>query len=361
MTLIKLRYVQSFTARGRRFYYFRKPGSARIRLPGFPGSDEFMAAYRAALADMPRIEIGARRTIAGTVNALCVSYYGSAEFNHVLSQATQKYRRNIIERFRAPRGDRPVRLLEQRHVVAILEQLKKPHARKSWLKAIRGLMKYAVQIGMIADDPTRDVSLAKLPKSDGHKTWGEPEIEAFRAKHALGTRARLALELLLGTVQRRGDVVRMGRQHIRNGELEVKQRKTGVSLTLPVLPELAAVIAATPSKHLTFLVTANGKPFSDAGFGNWFRECCDEAGLHAFSAHGLRKAGCRRLAEAGYSTNVIASWSGHKTLGEIARYTQAADQKRLAASVLSGPKLGTSSVKQSRSRVSNRSQNVENE
>jgi integrase len=351
MTSIKLPYVQAFTARGQRYYYFRKPGMERIRLPGLPGSAEFMTAYQEALAASPRIEIGAARTIPGTLNALIVSYYSSAEFTDVLSKATQNYRRNIIERFRAPRGDRPVKLLEQRHVVAILGQIKLPHARKSWLKAIRGLMKYAVQIGMIEADPTRDIKVAKPPKSDGHKTWGEEHIEAFRAKYPLGSRARLALELLLNTVQRRGDVVRMGRQHIRNGSLEVKQRKTGVALKLPVLPELAAAIAAMPNEHLTFLVTANGKSFSDAGFGNWFRECCDEAGLKGYSAHGLRKAGCVRLAEAGCSANVIAAWSGHLTLGEVARYTKAADQKRLAESAVA--KLGTSSVKQRSPKVSN--------
>jgi integrase len=334
MTVIKLKYVQAFTARGQRFYYFRRPGSPRLRLPGIPGSAEFMKAYEAALVDLPRVEIGASRTKSGTVNDLIVRYYGSAEFTHALSPATQNYRRNILERFREPRGDRPVNLIEQRHIAGILEQIKKPHARKSWLKAIRGLMKYAVQISMIARDPTADIKLVKLPKSEGHKTWGESEVEAFRAKHPLGTRPRLALELLLNTVQRRGDVVRMGRQHIRNGEIYVKQRKTGVELSLPVLPELVTAIAAMPSDHLTFLTTISGKPFSDAGFGNWFRECCDEAGLKGYSAHGLRKAGCVRLAEAGCSANVIASWSGHLTLAEVARYTRAADQKRLARSAL---------------------------
>jgi integrase len=357
MTSIRLAYVQAFTARGRRFFYFRRPGSPRIRLPGVPGSAEFMKAYEAALADLPPVEIGASRTKSGTINDLIVRYYGSAEFTHALSRATQKYRRNIIERFREPRGDRPVALLEQRHVVAILEQIKKPHARKSWLKAIRGLMKYAVQIGMIAKDPTVDIKLVRPPKSDGHKTWGEAQIEAFRDRHPLGTRPRLALELLLNTVQRRGDVVRMGRQHIRNGLIHVVQRKTLVELSLPVLPELAAAIAAMPA-GLTFLVTGAGKPFSDAGFGNWFRECCDEAGLKGYSAHGLRKAGCVRLAEAGCTEKQIAAWSGHLTLGEVARYTRAADQKRLARAA--ADKLATSSVKQDRPEVSNRRQDIEN-
>jgi integrase len=83
------------------------------------------------------------------------------------------------------------------------------------------------------------------------------------------------------------------------GRLSVRQSKTGVSLKIPVRPELAEAIDATPSEHLTFLTTSHGKPFAVAGFGNWFREQCDMAGLQGFSAHGLRKAACRRLAEAG--------------------------------------------------------------
>jgi integrase len=52
------------------------------------------------------------------------------------------------------------------------------------------------------------------------------------------------------------------------------------------------------------------------------------------SAHGLRKAACRRLAEGGCSANEIASISGHASLDEVARYTKAADQARLARNAL---------------------------
>ena len=94
---------------------------------------------------------------------------------------------------------------------------------------------------------------------------------------------------------------------------------------------LASVIEATPNEDLTFLVTEYGKPFTAAGFGGWFREMCDAAGLpRRCAAHGLRKAACRRLAEAGCSANIIAAISGHKTLREVERYTQAADQARMA-------------------------------
>ena len=99
------------------------------------------------------------------------------------------------------------------------------------------------------------------------------------------------------------------------------------------MPELQAAMDALPTAHLTFIVTTNGKPFTAAGFGNWFREVCNEAGLQGYSSHGLRKAGCRRLAEAGCTANEIAAWSGHRTLGRgrPRLYYRAADQVMMAS------------------------------
>ena len=127
----------------------------------------------------------------------------------------------------------------------------------------------------------------------------------------------------------------MGRQHIRETHdgpaLYVKQQKTGVELLLPIYPELRAVLDATPSEHLTFLVTATGKPYGGNAFSEQFRNWCDAAGLpKRCSAHGLRKASCRRMAEAEYTANEIMAHSGHGTMKELVRYTKAADQARLA-------------------------------
>jgi len=127
----------------------------------------------------------------------------------------------------------------------------------------------------------------------------------------------------------------MGRQHIKGGVLTVKQQKTGVTLAIPVHPHLQAVLDASPSEHLTFLVTATGKPYSGNHLSESFREWCDAAGLpKRCKPHGLRKAACRRLAEAGCSGNEIMAISGHATLKELVRYTAAADQARLARNAL---------------------------
>jgi integrase/recombinase XerD len=81
---------------------------------------------------------------------------------------------------------------------------------------------------------------------------------------------------------------------------------------------------------LTFLTTEFGRPFTPAGFGNWFRDQCDQANLHHCSAHGLRKATAAALAEAGATAHEIAAVTGHMSLEEIERYTRAARKKKLA-------------------------------
>lgn len=323
-------YVQAFVDRhGRSRYYFRKAGAPRIALPGMPWTPEFMAAYSAAKEK--RVDNGAERTQPGTLSALAVSYYRSPEFL-TLRPITQSTYRNVIERFRRDHGEKPVALLQRDHVKSIMGKFAdRPAAANQWLKVIRILMRHAVDRGMRKDDPTTGIRKLKTI-GGGYRTWTEEDITAFYAKHPIGTRERLALDLLLFTGQRRGDVVRLGRQNIRNGSIVIRQSKTGAEVVLPYDNALRASIEALPTAQLIFLVTAYGKPFTAAGFTNWFREAVVAAGLPGgLSAHGLRKAACRRLAEAGSTAPQLMAVSGHKTLAEAQKYIEAANRAKLAA------------------------------
>jgi integrase len=346
MASLRLRYVHSFIDRnGHPRHYFRRPGFERMTLPGMPGSAEFMEAYQAALAGQtaPRHNIGASRTVPGTINALVVAYYNKA-LPLLRSAITRSTYRNILERFRREHGDKRVAMLRRKDIVAMLAaKAETPGAANHWLRMLRTLMGFAIDEGMIEVDPTARVKDIKT-KSSGFHSWTEEEIAAFEAWHPVGSKARLALALLIYTAQRRADVVRMGPQHVRVGlngaELYVKQQKTDTELLIPVVPELQRVLDATPCQNLSFLTTAHGQPFTAAGFGGWFRERCDDAGLpKECAAHGLRKAACRRLAEAGCSASQIAAVSGHKTLREVQRYVEAADKTRLARSGMDAVRL----------------------
>ena len=227
-------------------------------------------------------------------------------------------------------------MLQHRHIADMVaaKAANTPAAAQGFLKTIRALTQFCQTIGMINDDPASGVKSVKL-RSDGIYTWSEADIAAFEARHPVGSRARLALALLLFTAQRRSDVTRMGPQHIRDGAIQVRQQKTGAALSIPLHPQLAVIIETTPNDHLTFLVTRGGSPFSPAGFGNLFRHWCNEVGLNKqCSAHGLRKAACRRLAEAGCSAPEIMAISGHTSLREVQRYCAAADQARMARTAM---------------------------
>jgi integrase len=139
----------------------------------------------------------------------------------------------------------------------------------------------------------------------------------------------------LYTAQRRADVIRIGRQHIRGDVLTVRQQKTGVMLAIPVHANLAKIIAATPTGHLALLTTKTGKTYEPDDFSEQFRAWCDAAGLPQRCVfHGLRKAALTRLADAGCTAYELMAISGHKTLREVERYTRAADQARLARAAM---------------------------
>jgi integrase len=330
MTQLRLEFIHAYRDRHDRLrHYFRRKGAKQIPLPGLPGSEEFMTAYQAALAGVtaPR-EIGASRTKPGTVNAAIVGYYQSLAFRE-LAPSTQYQRRLILEKMRNEVGERQIAGLESKLVVRRLSGLK-PVAARDWLKTPRGLLEFAIAEGFRADNPLQGIKLGKHKERSYH-SWTPEEIAQFEAYYPIGTKPRLALALLLDTVQRRGDVIRFGPQHVRDGAIHVRQQKTGAELVIPIRPSLQAVLDGTPCKHLTYLVAERGDPYNGDNFSQAFRLWCDAAGLpKRCTVHGLRHAGAHRLANDGATAHQIMAWTGHKTLSQVQRYTAAADQARLA-------------------------------
>lgn len=330
MSRIKLRYVHQFVDRnGKARFYFRRAGVHKT-LPGLPGSSEFMAAYAAMLADPAMPVAVAHHAGVGSVAAAVKGYLASAAFVG-LADLTRVARRRTLEIFAKEHGHRLIAELERKHINTMLKPFdKKPGASRNFIAALRVLVRYAIDVGLRSDDPTTGIKMAKLAPG-GLYSWNEDDIAAFEARHPVGTRARLALALLLYSGQRRNDVLAFGWQHVRDGCLHLRQHKTGRPLAIPIHPELQAVLDAASADNLTFLVSDRDVPYQPTAFTHWFKNRCREAGLpRRAGPHGLRKACCRRLAEAGCSMKVIAAISGHASLSEVARYTDAAEQRKLA-------------------------------
>lgn len=336
-----------------RVYYRKKPGR-RIRIRAEEGTPEFLRAYVLAAQgqslDGKPIWTRNPRTLPpakGTLRELIVAYYKAPEFYQELDARTQHVRRLILDKLceagadngKKPYGDRSVAGIEARHIRAMRdENADRPEAANGILKALRQVFAYGIeaQLPGVKTNPARDVKYLKS-KGDGHHSWSIEEVEAFESHHKIGTMAHLALALLLYTGQRRSDVVTLGPSNVKDGWLTFTQVKNHarnpITLAIPIIPALQDIIDQTPGTGEAFLMNELRRPFTAAGFGNWFRDRCVEAGVPG-RAHGLRKAAASRLAELGCSDREIMAITGHTTSKEVDRYTKGARQRVLAASAM---------------------------
>lgn len=213
-------------------------------------------------------------------------------------------------------------------------------AAKKLRKELTRMFAFAKKLGMRADNPLEDTEHVKRgpgEKSKGFHTWTEGEITQFRDRHPIGTTPRLAMEIMLWTGHRRGDARLFGPRDIVDGLIEVDQGKTGKEGAMPVAPQLIAAIVAMPplpADAPAFLLSRKGTPYESASFGNAMRKWCNAAGLPQCSAHGLRKAIMRRMADLEMPNKTMKSVSLHSKDDQVALYTAAANQAKLADSAI---------------------------
>ncbi len=334
--------VSSFTDRhGKQRWRWRKAGHPTFYFTCPPDTPGFAEELKLALAGA-KVQPGAERTIPRSVGDLAARYFAST--NHLQASERDRHRRRLIlDPFVAEFRNDLVANWRWEHIEAVVARKleKKPDARGRMLggpvaahslrKQLMRLFAHAVKLGWINENPVALTERVKVPKTGGYHTWTEEEIAQYRAHHPLGTMARLALEIMLWTWQRRGDARLFGPKHVRNGQIQYRQGKGGKTLWLPAAPQLLAAIEAMDRVGIrTFIVTEQGNPFSAAGFGNRMRDWCDAAGLPHCTAHGLRKAAARRGAELDISQQGLKAAGGWSGDSEVATYTAAADQRRMA-------------------------------
>jgi integrase len=330
--------------------YFRRKGQRKIRLTESPGTDAFETEYQRAFRGEAAPARSHNTAMSGTMRWLCEQYYASAAFQS-LSASTRKVRRGILDEICQRAGNFRYALMEPPHVAKLRdEKAAYPHAANNRVKALRQLFAWASspEYGYAKRNPARDVSRLRGTNPDGIQAWTEADAVRYEACHPIGTKARLAFDLLLYTGVRRSDVVRLGPQMERSfAELapdgktvevqklvftETKGRSRIIKThELPILRPLRQSIDATPTGHLVYLVTAFGKPHSAKAFGNWFKKRCREAGLEDLSAHGVRKLGAQRCAEAGATEHQLMALFGWANPQQAAVYTRKANRVRLEA------------------------------
>jgi hypothetical protein len=200
-----------------RVYYRPGKGKPKLRLISTPGTTEFETEYqRARNGELAPTARQAGRAIAapGTMRWLCEQYYSSAAFQ-ALEQSTRKVRRSILDAICERAGSFKYSTLEPHNVAKLRdEKAAFPEAANARVKALRRLFAWACspEYRYATRNPAAEVPYLKSNNPDGFREWPEDQVALYEARHPVGTKARLALDLLHYTGVRRSDVVNLGPQ-----------------------------------------------------------------------------------------------------------------------------------------------------
>lgn len=317
-------------ARGNVRWYYVTPGNPKVRLnpKGVEiGSEEFLERYKEAHAGRLRGRQKRQRLASGTLGHLIEAYVTSPDFTG-LARNTQAARRRILLKIQDEHGKLPAQLTPQVVRNSRDKRAKTPAAANEFVKILSTMYNWAINAGLADANPAAKIK--RLKEGDGHRAWTDDEMQAFRDRWPLGTRERLAFEMLYQTAQRIDDIAMLGPQHVSGNILRFTQGKTGTKMAIPITQELSEAMRLYPPKGMKFLGYKNG-----ASLSNRFRVWRDEAGLPIdCKAHGLRATRATDLANQGKTAHQIMAITGHKSLQEAQRYTRGADQERLAREAL---------------------------
>lgn len=315
------------TRHGKIVWYVRIEKGARIRIPYNYGTPEFSQAYQDAIAGQP---LAKPPTTAqeGSFSWALLRYRSSQNWLS-LSPATRRQRENIFKPIEQALGTSKLSAWKRGDIIAGRDKRSdRPASARNFVEALRGFFHWCVDAGLIKIDPTEGVKII-MPRTEGFQVWTEGDIAAFRNHWPIGTRERLAFELIYATGLRRGDAVRIGPAHLKDGIIRIATEKTGERVAVPISDDFLKAIANCPCGETTFIAGLRGQPMTKESFGNWFREIANAAGV-AKSAHGIRKAAATADALAGYTDAELDAkfgWTGRKM---ASLYTRSANRERLA-------------------------------
>jgi integrase len=318
------------TRHGKTVWYLRVDKGPRTRIRAAFGTPEFDAEYQAAIAGNQR----PRKTsvVAGTLAWLIERYRETTAWTD-LSLATRRNRENHFKQVIETAGHQPIHAVRQSVITAARDRrAATPAQARNFLDAMRGLFRWAKEAKHVTIDPTVGVKNPKRKKGPGFPVWTEPDAAAYDHRWPIGTKERVWRDVLFYTGLRRGDAVRLGRQHLRDGIATLRTEKShgDITVTIPILPILQRTLDAGPTGELAFICGKGGKPLTKESFGNAFKDACKAAGLHNRSAHGCRKIAATRAAEAGATVAQLNAIFGWKGTAMASLYTEAADRRRLA-------------------------------
>ncbi len=334
---------------GKPRFRFRRKG-VDCYIHGVYGSPEFIAEYQVACEGTHKAAQPTAKAF--TFDWLMQKHFATPRYRG-LSATTRDNHRRRFAWISKEIGDLPFAKMKPEHVEALMAKklvlddqgniTGGRDAAKRVKVDLNGLYKLAQKNGWVpmGCNPAALADTVSV-KTDGYYTWTLADVRQFMEVHGPGTKARLALLIMATTGASRQDVVKMGRQNVKDGRINFARGKTKVATSILVTDELQAEIDMLPAGQMLFVTHRAGQPYTKESFGNWFHNRVREAGLTRGSAHGLRKFLATLAAEQGASTDEIRATMAHSSNAQAETYTKKARINVLTDNVqrkISGTKL----------------------
>jgi len=306
--------------KGRKGYLYFTRGGKTTRMHDEPGTDAFWRTYARLLG-------GQDTTPNKTFKRLIASYMTSDRYKR-LSPVTKRTYRQHMRYMEEVAGRIDPTTMRRVHVNQMRDALSDtPTLANRRVGFLSTLFEHAIDIGWMNANPAKGVK--SLPATGKVRLpWPQDMIDAFREEADDDT--RLLFELLLGTGQRIGDVLKMQWSHIEGDGINVRQSKTKAGLYIPFTRSLSATLAETPRRSLYIVSQANGRPMSYQLAWKRVMDVRKAIGAEAYDIHGLRHSAASELAALGLSDEHIMSITGHASSGMVRTYAGKAAQRARA-------------------------------
>ena len=348
MKQYKLKGLKIYRSKGRVYAYHRATGS-RIK------AEYGTAAFIDELAAIER-KLSSTEATPGTLGILFHDYRQSHQFTDLANDTRQGYERMM--RLIQPIFEMPLLQLTPQFIASLRDKIAEKHGRRQAnyvMSVISVACEFGRERGFIETNPVKGIKRVRrardLPRAN--RPWSQSERRTVLYNVPIQLRVPIALAMFTGL--RKTDVLALTKTAIRNGLIWRRTSKTGQEVSLPVHPDLAALLAAAPRcDAVTIASTSRGKPWTTSGFNSTFikaiarleRDGKVEPGL---TFHGLRHTVGTLLIEAGFDIDTVRRWLGQRTLAMAIHYSQTADTSERMREVNEkfdplGSKKGTKSV-----------------
>ena len=286
------------------YYYHRASGQ---RLPGKPGSPEFVAA----ITEAEKSNMGRHNN---TMIGLIRNYLLSPEFAK-LSRGTQPEYKRILTKVETEFRDLPLRALDDPRIRRDFLDWRKVVAENSGLREadnglsiVSSLLTWAIQYGYVHYNHIK--GFKRLYRSDRRNAiWTPDNIQRFQQVAPI--ELNRALMLALETGQRQGDILKLCWSSYDGRSLSIRQEKTGARVEIPCTNVLKSMLDNMEKSSAVILTTKTGRPWKPYHFRHQWKAAALKAGIKDLHFHDLRGTAVLRLAEAGCTVPEIASITGH--------------------------------------------------